>query len=86
MGTTKVNSANITSDSATGLGTWTEERFLNKFIPYRKEEGYSHDPGNQNTIMPLTFYAGMTDEDLKSIYAFLKTVPPVKKAIVKYPK
>lgn len=81
-----VTSANITPDSATGLGTWNEERFLNKFIPYRKEEAYSHNPGKQNTIMPLTFYAGMTDDDLKAIYAFLKTLPPTKNAVEKYPK
>ncbi|MGC4035557.1 MAG: c-type cytochrome [Chitinophagaceae bacterium] len=81
-----VSSANITPDSATGLGTWTEERFLNKFIPYRKEESYNHEAGKQNTIMPLTFYAGMTDEDLKAIYAFLRTLPPTKHAVEKYPK
>jgi hypothetical protein len=81
-----VTSANITPDSATGLGTWNEERFLNKFIPYRKEESYNHMAGKENTIMPLTFYAGMTDDDLKSIYAFLKTLPPIKHAVVKYPK
>lgn len=82
----KVTSANITPDSATGIGTWTEERFLNKFTPYRKEEAYSHDPGKENTMMPLVAYAGMKDEDLKAIHAFLKTVPAVKNAIVKYPK
>jgi len=82
----KVNSANITPDSATGIGAWTEERFLNKFIPYRKEEAYSHDPGKENTMMPLVAYSGMEDNDLKAIYAFLKTLPPVKNQVVKYPK
>ena len=32
-GSVNVNSANLTPDSATGLGTWTEERFLAKFHP-----------------------------------------------------
>jgi len=84
--TFKVNSANITPDSATGIGTWTEERFLNKFIPYRKEEAYSQNPGKQNTMMPVVAYAGMEDNDLKAIYAFLRTVPPVNHKVEKYPK
>lgn len=83
---TKVNSANLTSDSATGIGAWTEERFLNKFIPYREEKGYKYDAGNQNTIMPLVEYAGMTDADLKAIYAYLKTVKPVNNKVEKFPK
>lgn len=81
-----VNSANITPDSASGIGTWTEERFLNKFIPYREEAAYSHHPGKQNTIMPLEFIAGMKDEDLKAIYAYLRTVKPISNLIVKYPE
>lgn len=81
----KVNSANITPDS-TGLGAWTEERFLNKFTPYREEKGYNYDPGTQNTIMPLSDFAGMTDNDLKAIYAYLRTVKPVSNKVEKYPK
>jgi mono/diheme cytochrome c family protein len=81
-----VNSANITPDSATGLGAWTEERFLNKFILYREEKGYNYDPGTQNTIMPLSDYAGMKDGDLKAIYAYLRTVKPVSNKVEKYPK
>jgi mono/diheme cytochrome c family protein len=81
-----VNSANITPDSATGIGTWTEERFLNKFIPYREEAAYSHHPGKQNTIMPLEFIAGMKDEDLKAIYAYLRTVKPISNLVIKYPE
>ncbi len=82
----KVVAANITPDSATGIGTWNEERFLNKFLPYREEKGYNFDPGKQNTIMPLTVYAGMKDEDLKAIYAYLHSIKPVSNKIEKYPK
>jgi len=81
-----VNTANITSDSVTGIGTWTEERFLNKFLPYREEKAYNFNPGKENTIMPLTIYAGMKDDDLKAIYAYLHTVKPVKNLVEKYPK
>ena len=81
-----VNSANITSDSATGIGTWTEERFLNKFIPYREEKNYDFVCGKENTLMPLSLLAGMTDNDLKSIYAYLRTVKPISNKVEKYPK
>ena len=85
MGTFKVTSANITPDS-TGIGAWTEAQFLNKFVPYREEKNYSHNPGKENTIMPLTVFAHMTDDDLKAIYAYLKTVKPVVNKVEKYPK
>jgi len=84
--TNKVQSANISPDSATGIGTWTEERFMNKFLPYREEKGYNYDPGHQNTIMPLSILAGMTDSDLKAIYAYLRTVKPMTNMVEKFPK
>jgi mono/diheme cytochrome c family protein len=86
MGSFNVTSANITSDSATGIGAWNEERFLNKFTNYRDEKSYSIDPGKQNTLMPVSAYAGMKDSDLKAIYAFIHTVPPIKNKVEKYPK
>ncbi|MBI5370856.1 MAG: c-type cytochrome [Sphingobacteriales bacterium] len=82
----KVTSANLTPDSATGLGTWTEERFLNKFTLYREEKNYNIDPGKKNSIMPLSDYAGMEDKDLKAIYAYLRTVKPVANKVEKYPQ
>ena len=81
-----VNSANITPDSATGIGTWTEERFMNKFTPYREEKNYNFVVEKENTIMPLSLYAGMTDNDLKAIWAYLRTVKPMTNLVEKYPK
>ena len=85
-GTYVVNSANITSDTATGIGKWTEEMFMNKFTPYREEKNYNFVVGKENTIMPLSLYAGMTDSDLKAIYAYLQSVAPIKNLVEKYPK
>lgn len=82
----KVTSANITPDSATGIGTWTEERFMTKFTNYRDEKNYSTNPGRQNTLMPMVSFAGMKDEDLKAIYAYLHTLKPISNKIEKYPK
>jgi mono/diheme cytochrome c family protein len=86
LGSFVVNTANITPDSATGIGTWNEERFMNKFIQYREEKAYNFDPGKQNTYMPITPYAGMKDQDLKAIYAYLRTVKAVSNTVEKYPK
>jgi len=82
----KVTSANITPDSTTGIGMWTEDKFMTKFLPYREEKNYNFDAGKQNTIMPLAAYAGMKDSDLKAIYAYLRTVRAVSNKIEKYPK
>ncbi|MCC7401482.1 MAG: cytochrome C [Chitinophagaceae bacterium] len=82
----KVTSSNITPDSATGIGSWTLDRFMNKFTVCREESGYNYDPGKENTIMPIKYYSGMTDNDLKAIYAFLKTLAPVKNKVEKYPR
>jgi mono/diheme cytochrome c family protein len=86
MVTHKVNSANITPDSATGIGTWTEERFMTKFTPYREEKNYNFKVEKENTYMPLTAYAGMKDSDLKAIYAYLMSLKPISNKVEKYPK
>ena len=85
MGTFFVTSANITPDSTTGIGRWTEDQFLNRFIPFREEKNYNFDPGKSNTIMPVSEFAGMTDSDLKAIFAYLKTVKPISNMVEKYP-
>lgn len=84
--TFKVTSANITPDSVTGIGTWTVDRFINKFAVCRDEKGYNYDPGKTNTIMPIVAFAGMTDNDLAAIFAYLKSLRPIKNKIEKYPK
>lgn len=81
-----VTVANITPDSATGIGAWTEEMFVNKFKNNASDEVVNRHPGKENSIMPWATYGKMTDEDLKAIYAYLRTVKPVKNLVVKYPK
>ena len=81
-----VCSANITPDSATGIGTWNEEKFLAKFTPYRDPATNDMPQGDLYTIMPVRMYSGMKDEDLKAIYAFLRTLPPNNNKIEVRPK
>jgi mono/diheme cytochrome c family protein len=79
-----VTTANITPDSLTGIGAWTEKMFVEKFKTYREAEGYQYDPGKQNSMMPWTLFARMRDEDLKAIYAYLRTIKPVNNKIEKW--
>lgn len=69
--------ANLTPDPETGLGTWTEETFLEAIRSGRHE-------GKGRPIlppMPWPMYRNATDEDLKAIFAFLRTIPPVKNRV-----
>ncbi len=82
-----VRAANITADAGTGIGTWTEDQFLDKFrafrdTPMRTLEGPER---LQNTEMPWTYYAGMRDDDLRAIYAYLRSRPPIVNRVEKFP-
>jgi hypothetical protein len=85
LGALKVTSANITPDTASGIGKWTEEMFLDKFKTYRDPAMYVSDPGKKNSIMPWSLFAKMDDFDIKAIYRYLRTIPPVNHHVDKYP-
>ncbi len=79
-------SANLTSDKETGIGSWTEEEFVNRFKQHDSpaNTGQTVGPDDFNPIMPWAMYAGMTEEDLKAIYQFLRTVEPKNNRVVKF--
>jgi mono/diheme cytochrome c family protein len=79
-----VTSPNITPDKTTGIGKWTEESFVSKFTSYRQPGSYEFDPQKKNTIMPWIMLAKMKDDDLKAIYAYLKTVKPIQHPVEKW--
>lgn len=67
--------SNLTSDE-TGIGNWTEAQFINSL---RKGKFKGLDTGRDLLPpMPWQNFKNLTDEDLRSIYAFLKTTKPVK--------
>ena len=82
----KVRSANISPDPTTGIGSWSEEMFLNVFHSNSDSVALTRkaSPGEFNTIMPWTMYGKMHTEDLKAIYAYLKTVKPISNKVVKF--
>jgi hypothetical protein len=66
-------SANITSDQNTGLGVWTEDMFIKAM-----REGKHMGTGRPILPpMPWPYVAKRTDDDLKAMFAYLKTVKPI---------
>ncbi len=67
----QLSSANITSD-ASGISYYDEALFLTALrtghVGARK----------LNPLMPWTYFRNMNDDDLKAIFAYLQTLPPVK--------
>jgi len=82
-----VRTANITPDAGTGIGTWSETLFIRTFKVFDTRPSQVLAPADRarNTSMPWTHYAGMTEEDLGAIYAYLRSVPPVVHRVEKYP-
>jgi cytochrome c2 len=68
--------ANLTPD-ATGLASWTEEQFV-AALRTGKQMGSGRD---LLPPMPWQVIGQMTDEDLKSILAYLKTITPIANAV-----
>ena len=70
--------ANLTSDP-TGTGNWKEEQFI-KAIREGKYKGLDN---TRPLLLPMPWfvYKNLTDDDLKSIFAFLQTTKPVKNVV-----
>ncbi|WP_197681318.1 diheme cytochrome c-553 [Afipia sp. GAS231] len=69
--------ANLTPDNETGLGKWTEEEFIQTL-----REGKHQGRGRALLPpMPWTHFRMFSGDDLKSIFAFLRTVKPIKNKV-----
>ena len=69
--------ANLTPDPETGLGKWTEQNFKDTIKTGRHL-------GRGRAIlppMPIPAYSNFADEDLSAIFAYLRTIPPVKNKV-----
>jgi len=66
---------NITPDQNTGIGIWTEEMFV-KAIRTGKHMGQD---SSRDILPPMPWQAfkNLSDADLKAIYAYLRTIPPI---------
>lgn len=74
----RVYSRNLTPDSETGLKL-SEAEFV-EAMRTGKDFRAEGEP-EQLIVMPWTVYRWMTEEDLKSIYAYLKKVPALKNKV-----
>lgn len=70
-------SANLTPDRLTGIGIWDEQMFI-KTLRTGRHWGVSRPI---LPPMPWQAFRNMTDEDLASIYAYLRTVKPVRNQV-----
>ncbi len=62
---------NLTPDSATGLGTWSEQDFIAAIREGRRPDGAILDP----KAMPWPSFRLMTDEELSALWLYLQSIP-----------
>ena len=75
--------ANLTSDE-TGIGGWTEQQF---FTALRKGKWKGLEESRPLLPpMPWQQYGNLKDQDIKAIFAFLKTTKPVKNLVPEWKK
>ncbi len=67
---------NITPDVETGIGAWTDAQFADAMRNGRRPDGSLIGPP-----MPVEAYRGISDRDLAAMWAYLRTVPPVRNAV-----
>jgi len=69
-----VYSPNITPDAATGIGSWSRDAFARAL-----HEGVARDGSHLFPVFPFDHFTRVTDEDVAALYAYLMTLPGVKK-------
>ena len=70
--------ANLTPDE-TGLGNWKEEQFI-----YALRNGVTKGlPGSRPILPPMPWfkYKFMTDDELKAVWAYLRSIKPIKNTV-----
>ncbi len=82
-----VVSTNITPEPYTGIGRWTEQDWLDLVYRYREyaERDSPHIGRQSVTVMPWLSLSQLREDDLRAIYAFLRTQKPVYRAINPHP-
>ncbi len=65
--------ANLTPDKETGLGDWTEEMFIATMRTGR------HQGKGRPILPPMPYFnlAALSDQDIKDVFAYLRSLPPV---------
>ncbi|MFN8625241.1 MAG: cytochrome c [Candidatus Binatia bacterium] len=66
--------SNITPDPETGIGRWSDAE-----IRAAIRTGVAGTRGAESPAMPYYYYAGMADDDVADLIAYLRTLPPVRR-------
>src|SRR5450631_2934854 len=64
---------NISSDPKDGIGAWTDAQFITALTKGTSPEGEHYYPA-----FPYTSYQHIRFDDLRDLFAYLKTLPPVQ--------
>jgi len=70
--------ANITPDAETGIGKWSDQEIIAAIREGKRPDGTIIGPP-----MPIPLYRNMSDEDVKSIVAYVRKVPAVSNKVAK---
>jgi mono/diheme cytochrome c family protein len=65
--------ANLTPDADTGIGLISDEALIQQI-----RMGLNPDGGHTLPVMPWPAYSKLTDDDVDSIVAYLRSLPPIR--------
>jgi cytochrome c5 len=64
---------NITPDKKTGIGSWSEDDFVRALKEGRDPHGRNYFP-----VFPYAYFANVTEQDARDMYAYFMNIPPVE--------
>jgi mono/diheme cytochrome c family protein len=70
---------NLTPDRATGAGSWSDAQLVRAI-----RKGISHDGRQLSLAMPYDYFSVMTDDDVASVVAYLRSLPAVRNTLPKW--
>jgi mono/diheme cytochrome c family protein len=71
-----VKTANITPDPETGIGKWSEDDFVRLLR-------FGVRPDLSVIVYPMVPFPELTDDEARAIFAYLRTVPPIRNAVAR---
>ena len=71
--------SNLTPDQGTGMGEWSEAAFI-QIARTGKHQG---QPNGRDILPPMPWFnmKNLTEADLKAMWAYLRSIPPVKNQV-----
>jgi hypothetical protein len=71
--------ANLTPDVSTGIGEWSEQTFI-QTMRTGKHQG---QPNGRDILPPMPWFnlKEMPEDDLKAMWAYLRSIPPIKNQV-----